>query len=101
MEMVLEVSHLHVRRDAGTVVDDVSFSLAAETDTALVGPNGAGKSTLVQAILGILPRQAGEVRFLGDRAALRTQLTDMVDKGNLFAFAIQERQKLLRIAQRT
>ena len=74
MEMVLEVSHLHVRRDAGTVVDDVSFSLAAETDTALVGPNGAGKCTLVQAILGMRPRQAGEVRFLGHPIGPRGQL---------------------------
>jgi zinc/manganese transport system ATP-binding protein len=30
-----------------------------------VGPNGAGKSTLVQALLGVLPREAGEVRVLG------------------------------------
>jgi zinc transport system ATP-binding protein len=73
-EMVLEVSHLTVRRDAVTAVDDVSFQLAAESDTALVGPNGAGKSTLVQAILGILPRQAGEVRFLGCTLGSRGQL---------------------------
>ncbi|WP_216915792.1 MULTISPECIES: metal ABC transporter ATP-binding protein [unclassified Synechococcus] len=64
-EMVLEVSHLSVRREGVMAVDDVSFQLLAESDTALVGPNGAGKSTLVQAILGILPRQAGQVRFLG------------------------------------
>jgi zinc/manganese transport system ATP-binding protein len=82
MEMILEVSDLTVRRDGRTVVDDVSFRLPPDSDTALVGPNGAGKSTLVQAILGILPRQAGEVRFLGQRlgprghlpAALRAQL---------------------------
>jgi zinc/manganese transport system ATP-binding protein len=73
VETVLEVSGLTVGRpggDAGRApaepaVENVSFSLAAETDTALVGPNGAGKSTLVQALLGILPRQAGEVRVLG------------------------------------
>lgn len=67
LETVLEVSGLTVARAAGAepAVDNVSFSLAAESDTALVGPNGAGKSTLVQALLGILPRQAGEVRILG------------------------------------
>ena len=73
-EMVLEVSHLSVRREAVTAVDDVSFQLVAESDTALVGPNGAGKSTLVQAILGVLPRQAGEVRFLGCSLGSRGQL---------------------------
>ena len=72
--MILEVSDLTVRRDGLTVIDDVSFSLGPDSDTALVGPNGAGKSTLVQAILGILPRQAGEVRFLGQRLSPRGQL---------------------------
>jgi zinc/manganese transport system ATP-binding protein len=74
MEMVLEVSHLSVRRGGATVLDDVSFSLAPESDTALVGPNGAGKSSLVQAILGILPRQAGEVRLLGHAIGPRGEL---------------------------
>lgn len=64
-ELVLEVQGLRVHRDGVAVVDDVSFRLAAESDTALVGPNGAGKSTLVAALLGLLPRQAGVVRLLG------------------------------------
>ena len=41
-EMILEVSHLTICREGSTVVDDVSFRLEAESDTALVGPNGAG-----------------------------------------------------------
>jgi len=63
-----------VGRDGAAVVEDVSFSLVAETDTALVGPNGAGKTTLVQALLGILPRQAGQVRLLGHPLGPRGQL---------------------------
>ena len=73
-DRVLEVSGLSVRRQGATVVDQVSFSLECETDTALVGPNGAGKSTLVQAILGIVPRCSGEVRLLGHRLGPRGQL---------------------------
>ena len=65
VKMVLDVSGLTVRRDAVIAVDNVSFSLESETDTALVGPNGAGKSTLVQALLGILPTTAGSIRVLG------------------------------------
>jgi zinc/manganese transport system ATP-binding protein len=64
-EPVLEVSELSVRRDGQLAVEKVSFQLARETDTALVGPNGAGKSTLVAAVLGLLPRQSGTVRILG------------------------------------
>jgi zinc transport system ATP-binding protein len=64
-DIVLSVEHLTVYRETYAAVQDVSFALEAGTDTAIVGPNGAGKTTLVQAILGILPRQAGEVLILG------------------------------------
>lgn len=64
-ESLLTVEGLTVYRDERVVVQNVSFSLASGTDTALVGPNGAGKSTLIQALLGILPRQSGDVFFLG------------------------------------
>jgi zinc/manganese transport system ATP-binding protein len=74
VEMILEVSHLTVCRRGVPVVEDVSFVLAPESDTALVGPNGAGKSTLVQAVLGVLPRSAGEVRVLGHRLGTQGQL---------------------------
>jgi zinc/manganese transport system ATP-binding protein len=62
---VLEVDGLTVERESQPVLQDVSFRLAAGTDTAIVGPNGAGKSTLVQSILGILPHQSGQIRFVG------------------------------------
>ena len=55
-DIVLTVQHLTVYRETYAAVQEVSFSLEAGTDTAIVGPNGAGKSTLVQALLGILPR---------------------------------------------
>jgi len=75
---VLEVRDLSVLREGVLAVDRVSFSLAAETDTALVGPNGAGKSTLVQAILGVLPRQQGQVRLLGHPLGPRGELPPSV-----------------------
>jgi len=62
---VLSVEGLSVRRGEQLAVEQVSFQLARETDTALVGPNGAGKSSLVAALLGLLPRAAGSVRILG------------------------------------
>ncbi|HEY9882242.1 MAG TPA: metal ABC transporter ATP-binding protein [Thermosynechococcaceae cyanobacterium] len=62
---MLSIERLTVYRETYAAVQDVSFALEAGTDTAIVGPNGAGKSTLVQALLGILPRQAGEIFILG------------------------------------
>lgn len=62
---VLAVNGLTVYRGTHPAVQEVSFALQSGTDTAIVGPNGAGKSTLIQAVLGILPRQAGQVSVLG------------------------------------
>ncbi len=70
-EIVLSVEQLTVYRETYAAVQDVSFSLESGTDTAIVGPNGAGKSTLVQAILGILPRQTGNVLILGQPLSRR------------------------------
>lgn len=64
-EAVLIVEGLTVHRGDYAAVKNVSFALAGGTDTAIIGPNGAGKSTLIQALLGILPRQAGNVFILG------------------------------------
>lgn len=64
-EAILQVHDLSVERRGRLAVEGVTFSLPAESDTALVGPNGAGKSTLVAALLGLLPHASGRVEFLG------------------------------------
>ena len=74
LDSVLRVQALTVERDGRPAVEDVSFSLPAESDTALVGPNGAGKSTLVAALLGLVPRRAGQVELLGHRLGSDGQL---------------------------
>jgi len=46
-------------------LERVSFSLSRGHIMGLVGPNGAGKTTRVKLLLGLLRRDAGEVRLLG------------------------------------
>ncbi len=53
------------------VFDDVSFSVAAGTVTALIGPNGAGKSTLINLTCGVLRPDRG--RILKDGVPLEHQ----------------------------
>lgn len=45
------------------VVHHVSGAFPRGELTAIVGPNGAGKSTLLKAVAGLLPANAGSVKF--------------------------------------
>ena len=45
------------------ILDDARASIATRGVTALIGPNGAGKSVLLRAIDGLLPADAGAIRF--------------------------------------
>jgi zinc transport system ATP-binding protein len=74
-DVVLAVKGLTVYRETYAAVQNVSFALEPGTDTAIIGPNGAGKTTLVQAILGILPRHAGDVSILGQPLSPKGVLT--------------------------
>jgi oligopeptide/dipeptide ABC transporter ATP-binding protein len=59
---VLSVDHLSVsfpgRAGPITVVDDVSFTLAAGQSLVIAGESGSGKSMVCQALLGIVPDAA-------------------------------------------
>lgn len=63
--VVLELDGLRKEFGGLVAVNDLSFSLKAGEIVGLIGPNGAGKSTCFNLITGVLPRTAGEVRFLG------------------------------------
>lgn len=47
------------------VLADVTFSAHAGEVLGLIGPNGAGKTTLFECLAGLLPSNAGTVRFQG------------------------------------
>ena len=51
----------HVR----PVLDGVDFSLREGEIVALLGPSGSGKSTLLRIMAGLIPADAGEVRYRG------------------------------------
>ncbi len=64
-EVLLQVQDLHVAYGKAEVVHGVSMDVRRGEFVVLLGRNGAGKSTLLHAISGLIPKQAGQVRFDG------------------------------------
>ena len=63
--LVLEATGLRKSFRGQVAVEDLSFSVRAGEVVALLGPNGAGKTTAMQLALGLLSREAGEVKMFG------------------------------------
>ncbi|MCH7323777.1 ABC transporter ATP-binding protein [Solibacillus sp. MA9] len=63
--MTINVQNLSKQFAAKKVVDDVSFTLAPHTATALIGPNGAGKTTTLSMLVGLLKPTNGEISMPG------------------------------------
>ncbi|GAB2512403.1 dipeptide ABC transporter ATP-binding protein [Paramicrobacterium agarici] len=75
---VIEVSNLtkvfkirrgNFRSENFTAVNDVSFSVAKGTTTALVGESGSGKSTIAKMALGLETITSGSIAIDGDNLA--------------------------------
>jgi ATP-binding cassette, subfamily B, bacterial len=52
--------------ETGRGIRDVSFTLSAGTFTVLTGRVGSGKTTTLRVLLGLLPREKGDVRWNGE-----------------------------------
>ncbi|RLV50958.1 ABC transporter ATP-binding protein [Nocardioides mangrovicus] len=72
---ILEVEHLGRSFGKVSVIEDLSFDLAAGQTLGIVGPNGAGKSTLLNLVGGVLAPSSGRIRFEGqDVTRLRAEV---------------------------
>jgi branched-chain amino acid transport system ATP-binding protein len=76
----LVVSDLAVRYGGVSAVRSVSFTVAPGQSVGLIGANGAGKTSTLRALMGLVPRAAGEVRY-GDRDLAKVPARDMVRLG--------------------
>lgn len=58
---MIGISHLYKSYGRQVVLDDINLSIQKGVITGLLGPNGAGKTTLVSILIGIIPRDKGEI----------------------------------------
>ena len=61
----LAVENLCAWYGAAQILYDVSFTVGRGEVVALMGHNGAGKSSTMKAIMGLIARRSGNVRFNG------------------------------------
>ena len=58
---MIEINHLYKSYGKLVVLDDINLSIHKGEITGLLGPNGAGKTTLVSILIGIMPRDKGDI----------------------------------------
>jgi len=64
---MLEVAGLNASYGRARILFDLALAARSGEVSVLLGRNGAGKSTTLKAIVGLLPPDAGEIRFEGRR----------------------------------
>jgi branched-chain amino acid transport system ATP-binding protein len=64
-EPLLDVKQLRAWYGAAQILFDVDLQVGRGEVVALMGRNGAGKSTTLKAVMGLVPRRRGGVRFMG------------------------------------
>jgi branched-chain amino acid transport system ATP-binding protein len=62
---MLQVQNLDAWYDRSHVVQGLSFDVKAGEIVTLMGRNGAGKTSTLRAIMGLMSKRAGSVRFEG------------------------------------
>jgi branched-chain amino acid transport system ATP-binding protein len=64
-EALLDVKQLAAWYGAAQILFDIDLQVRRGEVVALMGRNGAGKSTTLKAIMGLLARRRGQLRFMG------------------------------------
>jgi len=78
-EAVIEISRLTKNFGPTRALDELDLTVSRGEVHGFLGPNGAGKSTTIRVLLGLLRKDAGDVRLLGgdpwaEAAALHRRL---------------------------
>ncbi len=69
---ILEIKDLHVSYGAIKALKGISLYIGEGEIVSVIGSNGAGKSTLMQTIMGMVPRESGEILLRNKPLARRS-----------------------------
>lgn len=67
MTSVVQFHDVCLRRESTWLLRNISWSVPAASDVAILGPNGSGKSTIARILLGYLWPTSGSVGVLGEQ----------------------------------
>ena len=62
---MLDLDGLTKRYGDRVALDGLTFSVPPGQVVGLLGPNGSGKTTAMRIVFGVIPADAGEVRYEG------------------------------------
>lgn len=79
---LLEMNHIQKNFDGLTVLKDISVSVREGEILSIIGPSGSGKSTLLRCATMLEKIDGGEIRYLGEQAALVENGREMYVKGD-------------------
>ncbi len=93
----IEITNLtFAYKNGGNVLSEVSVTIKAGEQVALIGPSGSGKSTLVRNLLGLESPQTGSILYDSqdltslDLTLVRRQIGVVTQTGRLYAGSIMD-----------
>ncbi|MBC1515757.1 metal ABC transporter ATP-binding protein [Listeria immobilis] len=57
----MNIQNLTISYKQKVAIENVSLQIASSKLTGIIGPNGAGKSTLLKGMMGLIPRENGQI----------------------------------------
>lgn len=63
-DSIIRMEHLSYAYEDDVILEDINLDIRRGQFIGLIGPNGGGKTTLIRLMLGLLPKQKGEIFLL-------------------------------------
>ena len=80
---ILEIKNLSKKCGSSYRVKNLSMSIPKSCVYGFLGPNGAGKTTTLKMILGLIKKDAGEIKMFGEDVSAKNLLSLLHKTGSL------------------